>query len=161
MVLLPSIEGLLAISAPLQHLSPIVPRKLPLLKRKLTEAPILALPNFDQIFELNRDASGVEIGGVLSQEGQPIAFFSEKLNETKLRYSTYEKEFYAIVQAIKHWSYYLTYKEFILHTDHEALKYLNSQSNVNKRHAKWVSFLQQFTFSLKHQSGILNKVLMG
>ncbi|XP_065620600.1 uncharacterized protein LOC136063732 [Quercus suber] len=104
---------------------------------------------------------GMGIGGVLSQEGQPIAFFSEKLNKAKLRYSTYDKKFYAIVQAIKHWSYYLAYKEFILHTDHEALKYLNSQSNVNKRHAKWVSFLQQFTFSLKHQSGILNKVAEG
>ena len=131
-----------------------------LLKRKLTKAPILALPYFDKIFELNCDALGVGIGGVLSQEGQPIGFFSEKLNETKLRYSTYDKEFYAIVQAIKHWSYYLAYKEFILHTDHEALKYLNSQSNVNKRHAKWVSFLQQF-FLLKHQLGILNKVADG
>ena len=55
----------------------------------------------------------------------------------------------------------MAYKEFILHTDHEALKYLNSQSNVTKRHAKWVSFLQQFTFSLKHQSEILNKVADG
>lgn len=41
------------------------------------------------------------------------------------------------------------------------LEYLNSQSNVNKRHVKWVSFLQQFTFSSKHQSGILNKVIDG
>ena len=98
---------------------------------------------------------------VLSQEGQPIAFFSEKLNEAKLRYSTYDKEFYSIVQAIKHWSYYLAYKEFNLHTNHEALKYLNSQSNVNKRNVKWVSILQQFTFSSKHQSGILNKVTDG
>ena len=55
----------------------------------------------------------------------------------------------------------MAYKEFILHTDHEALNYLNSQSNVNKRHAKWVSFLKQFTFSLKHQSEILNKVADG
>ena len=115
------------------------------MKRKLTKAHILALHNFDKIFELNCDASGVGIGGVLSQEGLPITFFSEKLNEAKLRYSTYDKEFYAIIQAIKHWSYYLAYKEFILHADHEALQYLNCQSNVNKRHAKWVSFLQQFT----------------
>jgi len=84
----------------------------------------------------------VGIGGVLNQERQPIAFFSEKLNKAKLRYSTYDKEFYAIFQAIKYSSYYLAYKEFILHTDLEALKYLNSQSNVNKRHVKCVSFLQ-------------------
>ena len=112
------------------------------LKRKLTEAPILALPNFDKIFEFNCNALGVGIGGVLNQERQPITFFSEKLNETKLRYSTYDKEFYAIVQAIKYSSYYLAYKEFILRIDHETLKYLNSQSNVNKRHAKRGSFLQ-------------------
>ena len=112
------------------------------LKRKLTEAPILALPNFDKIFEFNCNALGVGIGGVLNQERQPITFFSEKLNETKLRYSTYDKEFYTIVQAIKYSSYYLAYKEFILHIDHETLKYLNSQSNVNKRHAKRGSFLQ-------------------
>ena len=112
------------------------------LKKKLTEAPILALPNFDKIFEFNCNALGVGIGGVLNQERQPITFFSEKLNEAKLRYSTYDKEFFAIVQAIKYSSYYLVYKEFILHIDHEALKYLNSQSNVNKRHAKRGSFLQ-------------------
>ena len=91
------------------------------MKRKLTKAAIFALPNFYKIFELNCDASGVGIGGVLSEEGQPISFFSEKLNEAKLRYSTYDKEFYAIVQAIKHWSYYLAYKEFILQIDHEDL----------------------------------------
>ena len=112
------------------------------LKRKLTEAPILALPNFDKIFEFNCNALGAGIGGVLNQERKPITFFSEKLNETKLRYSTYDKEFYAIVQAIKYSSYYLAYKEFILHIDHETLKYLNSQSNVNKRHAKRGRFLQ-------------------
>ena len=49
-------------------------------------------------------------------------FFSEKLNGAKLKYSTYDLEFYAIVQSIKHWSYYIAYKEFILNTDHEALQ---------------------------------------
>ena len=42
------------------------------------------------------------IGGVLSQEGHPVAFFSEKLNDTRKRYSVYDMEFYALIQALKH-----------------------------------------------------------
>ncbi|GLU23899.1 hypothetical protein SLE2022_398740 [Rubroshorea leprosula] len=128
------------------------------LKRKLTETPVLALPNFDLMFEVDCDASNVGIGAVLSQEGRPIAFFSEKLNDTKLRYSTYDKEFYAIVRALEHWSHYLLSKEFILHSDHEALKHLNSQQKISRRHAAWSEFLQAYPFLLKYKSGVQNRV---
>ena len=123
-----------------------------LLKKKVTEAPILALLDFDKVFEVDCDASQTEIGVVLSQAGRPIAFFSENLNDVRKKYSTYDVEFYAIVQALQHWRHYLVPKEFVLFTYHISLKYVNTQKKLNNRHAKWVSFLQGYTFVLKQKS---------
>ena len=127
------------------------------IKVKLTSAPVLALPDFSKAFEVECDASGVGIGAILSQERRPIAFFSEKLNDAKRRYSTYDKEFYTIVRALEHWRHYLVGGEFILHSDHEALKFIQGQHKLNPRHAKWVEYLQAFHFVIHHKSGQLNK----
>eukprot|EP01018_Ginkgo_biloba_P015292 Gb_10771 [translate_table: standard] len=128
------------------------------LKKKMSESPILALPNFDKVFEVECDASGVGIGAVLSQEGRPVAYFSEKLNEARQKYFVYDKEFYALVQALKYWRHYLLPREFVVFTDHQALKFINSQTKLNVQHAKWVETLQSFTFTLRHKSGKSNQV---
>jgi hypothetical protein len=72
-------------------------RSFKLLKKKITKNPILAFPSFDKFFQVETNASGTAIGVVLIQEQRPIAYFSEKLNEAKQKYSSYDNEFYAIV----------------------------------------------------------------
>jgi hypothetical protein len=62
-----------------------------ILNKKITEQPIMVLTNFEKTFQVRCDASGVAIGEVLSQDNRPVAYFSEKLNETKRKYSTYDK----------------------------------------------------------------------
>jgi hypothetical protein len=119
---------------------------------------VLVLPDFMKTFQVKCDASGYAIGAVLSQEDRPVAYFSEKMDEAKLKYSTYDKEFYAIIQALKKWRHYLIPKEFVLYSDNHALQFVSQQEKLNQKHAKWVEYMQNFTFVIKHISGTANKV---
>ncbi|XP_066374967.1 uncharacterized protein [Miscanthus floridulus] len=123
------------------------------LKTKLCEAPLLQLPDFGKTFEIECDASGIGIGGVLLQEGKHVAYFSKKLNGPHLNYSVYDKELYALVRVLEVWQHYLLPKEFVIHSDHEALKYLKSQGKLNRRHAKWIEFIETFPYVVKHKRG--------
>jgi hypothetical protein len=105
------------------------------------------------MFELECDASGIGLGGVLLQEGKPVAYFSEKLSGAHLNYSTYDKERYALVRTLQTWQHYLWPHEFIIHSDHEALKHIHRQTNLNRRHATWVEFIEFFPYIIKHKNG--------
>ena len=127
-------------------------------KKKLTHAPLLSLPDFTQTFEIECDASGLGIGAVLMQGGRPIAYFSEKMSGAALNYPTYDKELYALVRALKTWQHYLWPKEFVIHTDHESLKHLKGQHKLNKRHARWVEFIETFPYVIRYKQGKENIV---
>jgi len=91
------------------------------LKAKITEQLILVMSYFKKTFQVKCDASGVVVDTILSQDNKLVAYFSEKLNDVKRKYSTYDKEFYVVIQALKKWRHYLIPKEFVLYIDNQAL----------------------------------------
>jgi hypothetical protein len=125
---------------------------------KLTHVPLLQLSDFGKTFEVECDGSGIGIGDVLLQEGKPVAYFSEKLSGPSLNYSTYDKELYALVHILETWQHYLWPKEFVIHSDHESLKHIRGQAKLNKRHAKWVEFIETFPYIIKHKKGKNNVI---
>ncbi|KAI0511898.1 hypothetical protein KFK09_012532 [Dendrobium nobile] len=127
-------------------------------KTALATAPVLALPDFEKPFVVETDASLVGVGAVLMQCDKPIEYFSEKLCPARQKWSVYEQELYAVVRALKQWEQYLLHQDFVLHSDHKALQYINTQKALNRMHARWILYLQRFTFVLKHKSGSQNRV---
>nr|GEZ63274.1 hypothetical protein [Tanacetum cinerariifolium] len=89
-------------------------------KEKLTTTSILVLPDFFEVFELHTDVSKVEIGGVLSQGGRPVAYFSKKLTEPKSRH-------------------------------------IRTKDKLSHKHGRWLAFLENFTFVVKHKTGVSNR----
>ena len=75
-----------------------------------------------------------------------------------LNYSTYDKELYAVVRTLETWQHYLWPKEFVIHSDHESLKHIRSQSKLNRRHTKWVEFIESFPYVIKHKKGKENVI---
>ena len=104
------------------------------------EAPTLKLidpEDSEAKFEIHTDASGFAIGAVLYQEVSgklhPVAFHSRKLNPAERNYHTTDQEMLAIVDACRHWRHYLVGMNFTVKTDHKALQYFFSQTNLSGR----------------------------
>ncbi|GJV19154.1 reverse transcriptase domain-containing protein [Tanacetum coccineum] len=130
------------------------------LKKKLTEAPILIAPNWDQPFELMCDASDYAIGAVLGQRIEkhfrPIHYASKTMTEAESNYTTTKKEMLAVVYAFEKFRSYLIMNKSIVYTDHSALKYLFAKKDAKARLLRWVLLLQEFDFKVIITKGAEN-----
>jgi hypothetical protein len=130
------------------------------LKKKLTEAPILVAPDWDLPFELMCDASDYAIGAVLGQRKnkyfQPIHYASKTMNDAQHHYTTTEKEMLAVVYAFEKFRSYLLLKKCIVYTDHSALKYLMAKQDAKPRLMRWVLLLQEFNVEIRDKKGAEN-----
>ncbi|GKB72267.1 reverse transcriptase domain-containing protein [Tanacetum coccineum] len=131
-----------------------------ILKKKLTEAPILIAPNWDQPFELMCDASDYAIGAVLGQRIEkhfrPIHYASKTMTKAESNYTTTEKEMLAVVYAFEKFRSYLIMNKSIVYTDHSALKYLFAKKDAKARLLRWVLLLQEFDFKVIDTKGAEN-----
>ncbi|GKB65849.1 reverse transcriptase domain-containing protein [Tanacetum coccineum] len=130
------------------------------LKKKLTEAPILIAPNWDQPFEIMCDASDYAIGAVLGQRIEkhfrPIHYASKTMTEAESNYTTTEKEMLAVVYAFEKFRSYLIMNKSVVYTDHSALKYLFNKKDAKARLLRWILLLQEFDFSVIDTKGAEN-----
>ncbi|GKF61020.1 reverse transcriptase domain-containing protein [Tanacetum coccineum] len=125
---------------------------LEMLKKKLTEAPILIAPDWDLPFELMCDASYFAIGAVLRQRHEkhfrPIHYASKTMSEAESHYITMEKEMSIVVYAFEKFRSYLILNKSIVYTDHSAIKYLFAKKDSKARLLRWVLLLQEFKFKV-------------
>ncbi|XP_058757747.1 uncharacterized protein LOC131631003 [Vicia villosa] len=129
-----------------------------ILKNKMTQTPVLSLPDFSQLFVLETDASALAVGAVLSQQGHPLAFFSKKLCHRLQASSVYVREMYAITEAVKKWRQYLIGRHFHIYTDQKSLKNLLVQTIQTPEQQKWAAKLQGFQFEIFYKPGRTNQV---
>nr|GEZ36928.1 reverse transcriptase domain-containing protein [Tanacetum cinerariifolium] len=131
-----------------------------LIKKKLTEAPILVVPDWNLPFELICDASDFAIGAVLGQcktkHFQPIHYASKTMTEAQIHYTTTEKEMLVVVYAFEKFQPYLVLSKSIAYTDHSALKYLLNKQDAKPRLLQWVLLLQEFDITIRDKKGSEN-----
>ena len=128
------------------------------LKRRLTLAPILIVPDRGQGYTVYCDASSTGLGCVLMQSERVVAYGSRQLKNHEQNYPTHNMELAAVFFALKIWRHYLYGKEFEVYSNHKSLKYIFTQWDLNMRQRRWMEFLEDYNFTLHYYPGKENVV---
>ena len=125
------------------------------MKKIIAKETLLAFPDFTKPFHVHTDASKVQLGAYISQEGKPIAFYSRKLLPAQTRYTTTERELLSIVETLKEFRNILLGHTIIVHTDHANLTFKNFSS---ERVLRWRLYCEEYGPILKYVPGEQNVV---
>ncbi|GKA08406.1 putative reverse transcriptase domain-containing protein [Tanacetum coccineum] len=129
-----------------------------LLKQKLCEAPILALPEGNDDFVVYCDASHQGLGAVLMQREKVIAYASRQLKPNKENYTTHDLKLGAVVFALKIWRHYLYGTKCTVFTDHKSLQHILNQKELNMRQRRWLELLADYDCEIRYHPRKANVV---
>lgn len=128
------------------------------LKQLLTTSPILRIVDPKREFGVSTNAYKEGVGGVLMQEENFVAYESQKLKELQEKYSAYYVELTTVIHVLKRWRHYFLGKIFLLITDHNSLSNYFKQTTLIFQQVRWISFVSEFEFEIKHFKGKENQV---
>ncbi|GKD55926.1 putative reverse transcriptase domain-containing protein, partial [Tanacetum coccineum] len=129
-----------------------------LLKQKLCEAPILALPEGNNDFVVYCDAFHQGLGVVLMQKEKVIAYASRQLKPNEENYTTHDLELGAVVFALKIWRHYLYGTKCTVFTDHKSLQHILNKKELNMRQRRWLELLADYDCEIRYHPGKVNVV---
>jgi hypothetical protein len=128
------------------------------LKKKLTTALVLIMPDIHKGFYVYCDASRQGLGCVLMQEGKVVAYASRRLRKHEQNYPTHDLELAAIVHALKIWRHYMIGNKGQIFIDHKSLKYIFTQRDLNLRQHRWLELIKDYDLDIQYHPGKANVV---
>jgi hypothetical protein len=128
------------------------------LKKRLTTALVLVMPDMEKSFSIYCDASVQGLGCVLMQDGHMVAYALRQLQKHEVNYLTDDLVLAAVVHALKIWRHYLMGKRCGLYTNHKSLKYIFTQSNLNLRQRRWFELIKDYDLGINYHPGKANVV---
>jgi hypothetical protein len=132
------------------------------IKQKLGDAVALHAPDFSKPFYIHTDASEVAVGAMLSQQNddgitlKPIAFASRKFTECERRWSTVEREAYAVLFSLREWEHITWGYPIILLSDNDPLQWIARSAATSPKLTRWAFALQRHNVSLQYIKGSSN-----
>src|ERR1041385_3540504 len=137
-------------------MDPPVQGKLSRAKKKIDFCPRIAPPDTKKDFEIFCDASRQGLGCILLQDRHVVAYASRKLRPHEENYTTHDLELAAVVHALKAWRHYLLGNRCEIYSDHQSLKYIFTQPDLNLRQRRWIDLIKDYHFGISFTPGKAN-----